>query len=108
MDHITQTLLTTEEFDNGMLQQYELIRQQHEFIRTGFNITVDDQLGIMENQVIMYNILCSFRWILLTHIVMLFVIVMGLAYVMKVLEKPEKDEEVPLNAYVELKDPVCV
>ena len=97
-----QSLVTTGQLENAL-------QQQHEFMRTGFNITVDDQIGIMENQIIMYNILCSFRWILLTHIVMLFVITVCLAYVMKLLEKLEKYEEddiVPVNQYVELKDPV--
>ncbi len=97
MDH---TLLTTGHFDNAL-------QQQHEFIRTGFNITVDSEIGIMENQVIMFNILCSFRWILVTHMVMLFAIAMILAYVTYLLEKlAEKDDEIPVNTYVELKDPV--
>lgn len=97
MDH---TLLTTGQFDYAL-------QQQHEFIRTGFNITVDSEIGIMENQVILYNILCSFRWILITHMVMLFAIAMILAYVTHLLEKlAEKDNEIPVNTYVELKDPV--
>tara|TARA_B100000902_G_C27267445_1_gene894390 strand:+ start:72 stop:371 length:300 start_codon:yes stop_codon:yes gene_type:complete len=97
-----QSLVTTGQLENAL-------QEQHEFMRTGFNITVDSEIGIMENQIILFNILCSFRWILLTHIVMLFVITVCLAYVMKLLEKLEKYEEddiVPVNQYVELKDPV--
>lgn len=92
-----QSLVTIGQLENAL-------QQQNEFIRTGFNITVDAEIGLMENQIIMYNILCSFRWILLTLTVMLFVIGLSLAYVMKLLEKDE-EEAVSVDTYVELKDP---
>ena len=97
-----QVLLTTAKFNN-------VLQDQNEFIRTGFNITLDSEIGIMENQIIFYNILCSVRWILLTHIVMLFVIALCLCYVMKLLEKLVEERETPsVNAYIELKDPISV
>ena len=97
-----QVLLTTAQFNN-------VLQDQNEFIRTGFNITLDSEIGIMENQIIFYNILCSVRWILLTHIVMLFVIALCLCYVMKLLEKLVEERETPsVNAYIELKDPIYV
>jgi len=97
-----QVLLTTAQFNN-------VLQDQNEFIRTGFNITLDSEIGIMENQIIFYNILCSVRWILLTHIVMLFVIALCLCYVMKLLEKLVEERETPsVNAYIELKDPISV
>ena len=97
-----QVLLTTAQFNN-------VLQDQNEFIRTCFNITLDSEIGIMENQIIFYNILCSVRWILLTHIVMLFVIALCLCYVMKLLEKLVEERETPsVNAYIELKDPISV
>ena len=97
-----QVLLTTAQFNN-------VLQDQNEFIRTGFNITLDSEIGIMENQIIFYNILCSVRWILLTHIVMLFVIALCLCYVMKLLEKLVEERETPsVNTYIELKDPISV
>ena len=98
-----QSLVTTGQLENAL-------QQQHEFIRTGFNVTLEAQIGIIENQIIINNILCSFRWILLTHVVCLFVIGLSIAYVMNLLEKltkeDEKEDVVPVDTYVELKDPV--
>ena len=95
MDH---TLLTTEEFDMGLLQQYELTG-------VGFNVTFTEIGVIEENQLILFNTLWNFYWLVFSLISLMFLNVISILYLISLLEK--KDEEV-VNAYVELKNPVCV
>lgn len=95
MDH---TLLTTEEFDMGLLQQDELTG-------VGFNATFTEIEVIEENQLILFNTLWNFYWLVFSLITLMFLNVISILYLISLLEK--KDEEV-VNAYVELKDPVCV
>ena len=99
-----QTLLTMGKFENTLYEQ-------NEFIRNGFNITVDTEIGIIENQMLIFDLLCNARWIFVMNAVMMFVITIFLAYAVYLLEKLEKqedDNEVKVDTYVELKDAICV
>ena len=95
MDH---TLITTEEFDMGLLQQDKLTG-------VGFNATFTEIEVIEENQLILFNTLWNFYWLVFSLITLMFLNVISILYLISLLEK--KDEEV-VNAYVELKNPVCV
>ena len=95
-----QTLLTVENFDNT-------VQQQNEFLRHGFNITVDTEIDIIQNQIAIFELLCHMRLLFLWFIFLLVILAGILVYLSHLVEKLQNEEikdDVKDDVYVELKD----
>ena len=83
-----------------------------DYVNRAFNVTIENEIILIENQELLVEVINNIRTLLLMHIAFFFIITAILCYTLNYLDnitkKMEEEEEGVKNGdYVELKGPDC-